>query len=76
VSLFEGDSGASIGGARDVRRAADNALRGFTLPAEDGRAIQAPIVAARTRRRQLLRREARVPHLAALPCSLKSVAAC
>jgi len=66
VSLFEGDSGASIGGARDVRRAADNALRGFTLPAEDFLAIQATIVAARNLRRQLLRLEDRVPHLAAI----------
>ena len=66
VSLFEGDSGATIGGARDVRRAADNALRGFTLPAEDFMAIQATIVAARNLRRQLLRLEERVPHLAAI----------
>ena len=66
VSLFEGDSGATIGGARDVRRAADNALRGFTLPAEDFLAIQATIVAARNLRRQLLRLEERVPHLAAI----------
>ncbi|HNS40812.1 MAG TPA: hypothetical protein PKJ56_11285, partial [Promineifilum sp.] len=31
VALFESDSGVTIGGARDVRRAAANALRGFIL---------------------------------------------
>ena len=66
VSLLESDSGATIGGARDVRRAADNALRGFTLPAEDFMAIQATIVAGRNLRRQLLRLEDRVPSLAAI----------
>ena len=66
VSLFESDSGVTIGGARDVRRAAENALRGFILPAEDFLAIQATIVAGRNLRRQLLRLEDRVPHLAAI----------
>jgi DNA mismatch repair protein MutS2 len=66
VSLFQTDSGIVIGGARDVRRAADNALRGFTLPAEDLLAVQATIVAGRNLRRQLLRLEDRVPHLAAI----------
>jgi DNA mismatch repair protein MutS2 len=66
ISLFQTDSGVAIGGARDVRRAADNALRGFTLPAEDLLAIQATIVAGRNLRRQLLRIEDRVPHLAAI----------
>ena len=66
VSLFQSDSGVTIGGARDVRRAADNALRGFILPAEDFLAIQATIVAGRNLRRQLLRVEDRVPHLAAI----------
>ncbi len=66
VSLFESDSGVTIGGARDVRRAADNAMRGFILPAEDFLAIQATIVAGRNLRRQLLRQEERVPHLAAI----------
>jgi len=66
VSLFQSDSGVTIGGARDVRRAADNAMRGFILPAEDFMAIQATIVAGRNLRRQLLRLEERVPHLAAI----------
>ena len=66
VSLFNTDSGVTIGGARDVRRAADNAMRGFVLPAEDFLAIQATIVAGRNLRRQLVRMEERVPHLAAI----------
>jgi DNA mismatch repair protein MutS2 len=64
--LLDTHTNITIGGARDVRRAADNALRGFTLPAEDFMAIQATIVAARNLRRQLLRLEERVPHLAAI----------
>jgi DNA mismatch repair protein MutS2 len=66
VSLFETDSGVVIGGARDVRRAADNAMRGFTLPPEDFLAIQATIVAGRNLRRQLMRMEDRVPTLAGI----------
>jgi len=66
VSLFETDSGVTIGGARDVRRAADNAMRGFILLPDDLLAIQATIVAGRNLRRQLLRIEERVPHLAAV----------
>ncbi|NCF68153.1 MAG: endonuclease MutS2 [Chloroflexi bacterium] len=64
IELLENHSSITIGGARDVRRAADNAQRGFTLPAEDLLAIMATIVAARTLRRQLLKLEDEVPHLA------------
>ncbi len=64
VGLFESDSGVTIGGARDVRRAADNSLRGFVLPAEDLLAIQATIIAGRNLRRQLLRHEDEAPNLA------------
>ena len=66
VSLFDTDSGVTLGGARDVRRAADNAMRGFVLSAEDFLAIQSAIVAGRNQRRQLMRLEERVPHLAAI----------
>ncbi len=66
VSLFEADSGVTIGGARDVRRAADNAIRGFILAPEDFLAIQATIVAGRNLSRQLQRQAERVPHLAAI----------
>ena len=55
IELFELHTSITIGGARDVRRAVDNAERGFTLPAEDLQAIQATISAARTLRRQLLK---------------------
>ncbi len=64
VQLFEMHTSITIGGARDVRRATDNAERGFTLPAEDLQAIQVTIVAARTLRRQLLKLEGEIPHLA------------
>ncbi len=66
AELFETDSGVSIGGARDVRRAADNAMRGFILLPDDFMAIQNTVVAARNLRRQLLRLEERAPHLAAI----------
>ncbi len=62
--MFETHTHIAIGGARDVRRAVDNAEHGFTLPAEDFQAIQATIVAARTLRRQLLKLEDEAPHLA------------
>ncbi len=64
VAMFEMHTSITIGGARDVRRAVDNAEHGFTLPAEDFQAIQATIVAARTLRRQLIKLEDEFPHLA------------
>ena len=66
AALIQSDSAVSIGGARDVRRAADNAMRGFILTADDLLAIQATIVAGRNLRRQLLRVDDRAPHLAAI----------
>lgn len=66
LRLLNSDSNASVGGARDVRRAADNAMRGFTLLPEDLLAIQATIVAGRTIRRQLEKVEERYPRLAAI----------
>ena len=64
VAMFEKHISITIGGARDVRRAVDNAEHGFTLPAEDFQAIQATIVAARNLRRQILKLEDEVPNLA------------
>ena len=64
IELFEQHSSITIGGTRDVRRAADNAEHGFTLAAEDLQAILATITSARTLRRQLLKLENEVPHLA------------
>ncbi len=64
LDLLETHSSITIGGARDVRRAVDNAERGFTLPAEDLQAIMTTIVSARTLRRNLLKLEVEYPHLA------------
>ncbi len=62
--LLERHSSITIGGARDVRVAADNAEHGFVLRADDFQAIQATIVAARDLRRQLLKLEDEAPSLA------------
>lgn len=62
--LLDTRSNVTIGGARDVRRPADNAQRGFVLPAEDLLDIRSTIVAARNLRRQLLKGEDDFPHLA------------
>ena len=64
VAMFEMHTSITIGGARDVRRAVDNAEHGFTLAAEDLLHIQATIVSARNLSRQLLRMEDEYPHLA------------
>lgn len=62
--LLDTRSNITIGGARDVRRAADNAIRGFTLPAEDLLDVRSTIIAARNLRRQLLKAAGDCPHLA------------
>lgn len=64
--LFNAGSEATIGGARDVRRAADNAMRGFVLRTEDLLDIRNTLIAARNLQRTLLRVEERYPHLAAI----------
>ena len=64
VLMFEQHTSITIGSARDVRRAVDNAERGFTLPAEDLQATAATISAARNLRRQLLKLEHEARHLA------------
>lgn len=64
--LFNAGSEATIGGARDVRRAADNAMRGFVLRTEDLLDIRNTLIAARNLQRALLRVEERYPHLAAI----------
>jgi DNA mismatch repair protein MutS2 len=53
-----------IGGARDVRRAADNAQRGFILPSEDLLEIRATISAGRDLRRKLVKNQDDFPSLA------------
>ncbi len=64
IKLFETHTNITIGGARDVRQAADNADRGFILRAEDFQAIQATISSARDLKRQLLKLEDEAPNLA------------
>ena len=64
IALFESHTSMTIGGARDIRQAAENAERGFILRAEDLQAIQATIVAARDLQRHLLKVEDEAPHLA------------
>lgn len=56
----------TIGGARDVRRAADNAQHGFTLPAEPLLDIRSTLAAARTLKRKLLKVADEFPTLAAI----------
>ena len=64
IRLLDTHTNITIGGARDVRRPADNALRGFTLPAEDLLNVRNTIVAARNLRRNLLKLEDEFPRLA------------
>jgi DNA mismatch repair protein MutS2 len=64
--LFNAGSEATIGGARDVRRAADNAMRGFVLRPEDLLDVRSTLIAARNLQRSLLRVEDRYPSLAAI----------
>lgn len=62
--LLDSHSDITIGGARDVRRYADNSLRGFTLRGEELLDIRNTLVAARTLRRALLKLDDHYPHLA------------
>lgn len=64
ILLLDTHTNVTIGGARDVRRAADNAQRGFTLPADDLLDVRNTIVAARNLRRQLLKAADDFPRLA------------
>ncbi|MFO7538865.1 MAG: Smr/MutS family protein [Chloroflexota bacterium] len=62
--LLDSHTDITIGGARDVRRFADNTLRGFTLRGEELLDIRNTLVAARTLRRHLLKLDDQFPHLA------------
>lgn len=66
IELFESGTDARIGGARDVRQAADRAQRGLTLQPEEFLDIRSTLGAARNLRRILLRAADRAPHLAAI----------
>ncbi|MDX1665492.1 MAG: hypothetical protein R3272_17015, partial [Candidatus Promineifilaceae bacterium] len=61
VDLFESGSDVTIGGARDVRRAVENARRGYVLRPEDFLEIRGTLIAARNLRRALLKVESRFP---------------
>jgi DNA mismatch repair protein MutS2 len=62
--LLDKRSDVRIGGARDVRRAADNAQHGFILPPEDLLEISVTISAARDLRRKLTKAQSEYPKLA------------
>lgn len=66
VELFESGSDARIGGARDVRHAADRAQRGFILQPEEFLDIRSTLGASRNLQRLLLRVSDRFPHLGAV----------
>lgn len=63
VHLLDVHTNVTIGGTRDVRRAVDNAFRGFTLPPEDFLDVKATLEASRTLRRQLLKMRDDYPSL-------------
>lgn len=62
--LLDSHSEVTTGGARDVRRPADNALRGFVLLPEDFLDIRNTLIASRHLRRHLDRTREKFPHLA------------
>lgn len=62
--LLDTHPNVTIGAARDVRRPADNSLRGFTLQAEELLDIRNTLVAARNLRRVLLKEVDNARHLA------------
>jgi hypothetical protein len=64
--LLDTHTNITIGGARDVRRPAENSKRGFTLLAEDLLNIRSTLVAARTLKRQLIKVADAFPYLAAI----------
>ena len=64
VQLWESGANVTIGGARDVRRPADNAQRGFTLPPQDLLDVRSTLIAARSLKRRLLKTEELYPELA------------
>lgn len=63
LALFDVRTDIAIGGARDVRRPADNAQRGYVLPPEDILDVRATVVAGRDLRRKLSKLDSQCPHL-------------
>lgn len=64
--MLDTHTNVTIGGARDVRRAVDNAQRGFTLSAESLLEIRGTIIAARNLQRVILKAADDFPALAAI----------
>jgi DNA mismatch repair protein MutS2 len=62
--MLDSHTEVTTGGARDVRRPADNAQRGFVLLPEDFLDIRNTLIAARNLRRHLERGREKFPHLA------------
>ncbi len=62
--LLDTHTSVTIGGARDVREAVDNAEHGFTLQPQTLLSIRATIAAGRNLRRALLKTEEQFPRLA------------
>jgi DNA mismatch repair protein MutS2 len=63
LALFDVRTDITVGSARDVRRVADNAQRGYVLPPEDILEVRATIAAGRDLRRKLARLEDQSPYL-------------
>ncbi len=61
--LLDSRTDIGVGGARDVRRPADNAQRGFVLLPEDFLNIRATIAAGRDLQRKLIKLEEKCPNL-------------
>lgn len=68
--LIEEEPKLSIGGARDVREALDDAERGQVLTAGDLLDVKATLVAARSMQRRLAEIEAQSPRLAAIAAGM------
>lgn len=64
--LLDTHTGITIGSTHDVRRACDNAERGFTLPSEQLQQISNTIAAARNLKRSLLKVEEEFPLLSGI----------
>jgi DNA mismatch repair protein MutS2 len=62
--LLDKQTDVTIGGARDVRRAAGNAQRGFILSAEDFLEVRSTVIAARDLRRKIIKLQDTYPNLA------------
>lgn len=63
LALVDVRTDITIGGARDVRRPADNAQRGYVLPPEDILEVRATIAAGRDLHRKLAKLEDQCPYL-------------